>query len=167
MFKIKCSKTKDQKTITINRDDNFDLTSNTLFDIHAYSDDLGTAVGAYLLTGDEITDFIAGSVTILVADFLGTESPADDYYTVIVEVDNNTIQSYPAGFAITLEAQSEVFSNQGSISVYSPDYRLDNVLITAFMLLTEMNTIEEMDCSLQKRVDFTTRHELLKDILKY
>lgn len=166
MFKIKCSKTKDQKTITINRDDNFDLSGNTLFDFRIYTDDLGDNVSAYVLTGQEIIDFIAGSVSIPMDDFIGAD-PDDDYYTVICEVDMNSFQSYPAGVSITLEATSEVFSNQGSISVYSPDYRLDNVLLTAFMLLHEMNMIEEMDSSKQKRADFTTRQALLKDILKY
>lgn len=162
MFKIKCSKSKDQQTITIKKADNFDLSGGNVFTVKVYSDDLGTAIKTLVLSGTEETSFKAGSVSIAASTLLTT---SDDFYTIIVDVDGT--ESYPAGIGITLEATYQVFSSQGYVNVYSPDYRFDNVLIVCKNLLDEMNTIESMDSALQKRVDFTTRQDLLKQILSY
>jgi len=165
MFKIKCSKSKDQQTITIKRNDLTDLTGGGVFTLEVYQGDLGTAINTYALSAGEITAFLGTGVEIPTVDLLLSSAPDDDFYTIYLDVDGTA--SDPAGVGITLEATAEVFSNQGSVNVYSQDYRIDNVLMTAFMLLNEMNAIEDMDVSLQKRVDFTTRQALLKEILNY
>jgi len=164
MFKIKCEKNKAQTVVTIRQQDSVDLSSVVAFTVNVYTDDLIVADATYGLTAGQLNDILTTGIVEIESSDLFADM-LDDFYTL--ELVSENLNSNKAGLAITLEAQSEVFSNQGSISVYSPDYRLDNVLITAFMLLTEMNTIENMDVSLQKRVDFTTRQALLKDILNY
>lgn len=165
MFKIKLSKSKDQQTISIRRADTYDLSGVTEIIAKVYTDDLGTEINSYTLSGGEISDFVAGVVEISTSDLLGVTD--DDFYTVNLECDTATIVSYPAGVAITLEAMFQTYSKQGQVDVYSPNYRTDAALMTAHMLLGEMNNIEEQDYLYQKRADFTTRLAVLKKILNY
>lgn len=162
-FKVKFSKDKSQRNITITRDDAVNLSAVSALTANVYTDDLGTADNTYVLDAGEIASLVAGSVTISVADLL--DATADDFYTIILTGSGFT--SDPAGVAITLEATGKTLSQQGFIDVYGSDFRVDSVLITAFMLLQEMNLIEEQDASLQKRADFTTRLDTLKKILNY
>ena len=165
MFKIKLSKSKDQQTITIRRADAYDLSGVSEIIAKVYTDDIGTADNSYTLDAGEVSSFIAGVVEISTSDLLG--ATADEFYTVYLECDSASIISYPAGVAMTLTAMYNVFSKQGFVDVYSPDFRLDRVLMSAFMLFEEMNNIEEQEYSLQKRTDFTVRESILKKILNY
>jgi len=162
-FKVKLSKSPNQQLITIVQTDNVNISGMTTATADVYTDDLGTADTSYDLTVGEVSDLASGEVVLSASD-LGMAD--DDFYTVILTCSGSLV-SAAAGVGITLEATSEVYSNQGSVNVYSPDYRVDSVLMTAKMLLDEMNAIENMEVSLQKRADYTTRLGLLKDILKY
>ena len=166
-FKIKCSKDKSQQTITVRQTDNTDLSGTAAIVISVYSDDLTTADSTYALTSGERTTFLAdGTVDLTASDVLGAD-PSDDFYSLEMSCDSDTFLSNKAGVAITLEAQGEVYNHQGSVDVYAPDYRIDKVLHTAHMLVSEMDAIENIDTDFQKRVDFTTRLATLKKILNY
>ena len=166
-FKIKLSKSANQQTITIDRDDNVNLSAVTSITASVYTDDLGTADNTYAFTGGNVTSFLAGSVDISVEDLLGSATPDDEFYSVILSGNSGDYLSDIAGVAITLEALYQVFNNQGEIDVYSPDFSVDRALVTSFMLVYEMDNIEKQDSSKQKRADFTTRWDTLKQILNY
>ena len=55
MFKIKLSKSKDQQTISIRRADTYDLSGVTEIIAKVYTDDLGTEINSYTLSGGEIS----------------------------------------------------------------------------------------------------------------
>jgi len=162
-FKIKCSKSKDQLTVTIRKTDLTDISSLTSVTANVYTSNLSTPVNSYVFSGQDITDLKAGVVSIATEDLLG--STDDEWYKIILEGD--TLDSDSAGVAITLEAAGKVYSKQGFVDVYSPDYTIDKVLHSAHLLYQEMNSIEDVTPSLQKRVDFTTRWGDLKQILNY
>jgi len=164
-FKIKLSKSANQQTITIVRDDNVDLSAVTAITASVYTGDLGVADNTYAFSAQDITDLVTGTVDIATSDLMA--STADDFYSVILSGNSGAYVSDRAGVALTLEAIYQTLSNQGEIDVYDPDFRVDRVLITAFMLLYEMDHIELIDSSLQKRADYTTRLSTLKQILNY
>lgn len=166
-FKIKCSKSKDQQTITIQHIDNVDLSSVSGVVASVYTDDLGSSISTYTFDAGEVTDLQAGSVDLDVADLLGTSSPDDDFYLVSLNADSNAYISDSAGVAITLEAKGKVYNKQIFVDVYSPDYRVDRVLHTAHMIVQQMDAIENQETSSQKRIDFTTRLATLKKMLNY
>lgn len=166
-FGIKCSKNKAQDTITIKQTDSVDLSAVSAITVNQYSSDLSTTDNTYALDGAELTAFKTnGTVDLAVSDVIGA-SPSDDFYTLELDGDSETYLSNKAGVAITTEATGKVYSQQGFVDVYAPDFRIDRVLFSAHMLLSEMNTIETLDYSLQKRVDFTTRKDRLQKILQY
>ena len=166
-FKIKCSKNKAQTVITVIQTDATDLSSVTEIVVNLYSDDIATPDNTYTLDGIELAAFLAdGAVDLSVTDVIGA-SPADEFYTIEFSGDSDAYLSNKAGLAITTKAAGKVYSNQGFVDVYAPDFRIDRVLHTAHMLWQEMNLIEEQEVSLQKRADFTTRLSLLKEILNY
>ena len=166
-FKIKLSKTKNQQTISITRDDNVDLSAVTSIVAKVYTDDAGTPDNTYNFTGQNVTDFLAGTVDISSLSLLGSATPSDEFYLVKLEGNTAAYVSDDASVGITRTALFQVLSQQGFIDVYSPDFRVDRVLITSFMLAYEMDNLEEQDSSLQKRADFTTRDETLQKILNY
>jgi len=166
-FKIKLSKTTNQQTITIVRDDNVDLSAVTAIVASVYTDDRATAENTYTFTAQNVTDFIAGTVDISTLSLIGSATPDDEFYTVSLSGNADAYVAEDAGVAITLDALYRALSNQGFIDVYSPDFRTDSVLISAFMLVYEMDNLELQDSSLQKRADFATRHDTLKNILNY
>jgi hypothetical protein len=166
-FKIKCSKNKAQTVITVKQTDSVDLIGVAEIVVSLYSDDISTADNTYTLDATELSAFKTdGTVNLNVSDVIGA-SPADDFYLVEFSADSGSYLSNKAGLAITLEAAGRVYSKQGFVDVYAPDFRIDRVLHTVHMLFQEMNLIEELDTSLQKRADFTTRLSLLKEILQY
>jgi hypothetical protein len=162
-FEIKCSKTKDQQTITIKHTDLTDISTLTTVSAKVYTSDLATPINTYVFTAQNLTDLKAGSVDIATLTLLGITD--DDWYKIIL--DGDTLDSDSAGVSITLEAAGKVYANQGKVDVYSPDYRTDKVLHVIHFLYQEMNSIEDLDPSDQKRVDFTTRLALLQQILNY
>lgn len=165
-FKIKCSKNKAQTVITVKQTDSVDLSGVSAIVLNLYSDDLATADGTYSFTATELSTFKSdGEVELAVADVIGAD-PDDDFYSVELSGDSEYL-SNKAGVSITLEAMGKVYGAQGFVDPYAPDFRVDRVLHTAHMLLMEMNSIEDMDPTLQKRVDFTSRLALLKQILQY
>ena len=166
-FKIKLSKTANQQTITIVRDDSVDLSAVSAIVASVYTDDLATADNTYNFTGQNVTDFIAGTVDISSLNLLGSATPDDDFYTVILDGNTAAYISENAGVGITLEMIYQAMSKQGSVDVYSPDFRVDQVLITAFMLVFECDHLELQDSSLQKRADYTTRQDTLQKMLTY
>lgn len=166
-FKIKLSKTKNQQTISITRDDNVDLSAVTSIVAKVYTTDAGTPDNTYNFTGQNVTDFLAGTVDISSLNLLGSATPSDEFYLVKLEGNTAAYVSDDASVGITRTALFQVLSQQGFIDVYSPDFRVDRVLITSFMLAYEMDNLEEQDSSLQKRADFTTRDETLQKILNY
>lgn len=166
-FKVKFSKSKNQQTITIVRDDNVDLSTITSMEAKSYSSDLSTPDNTYEFTAQDITDLVAGTVDITTLNLLGSATPEDDYYTVILEADTASFVSDSAGIGITLEALYEALKHTGKIDVYSPDFRVDRVLLTSFMLAFEMDNLEIQDASKQKRADFISRQLTLQKILSY
>lgn len=165
-YKIKLTKSADQSTITIKQDDSVDISTETAITANVYTDDLGTPDNSYVFTAQNLTDFKTnGRVDISTEDLIGSAEPDDDFYTV--QLDGAVFDSEFAGVGITLEAKGETYNKQGFVNVYSPDYRIDQVLHTAHMLVLEMDNIENEDYSLQKRKDFTTRLSTLKQILSY
>lgn len=162
-FKIKCSKSADQQTITIRKTDLTDISSLTTVDAKVYTSDIATPINTYSFVAQDITDLKAGSVGIDTTTLLGVIT--DDWYKIVL--DGDTLDSESAGVSITLEAAGKVYSYQGKIDVYSPDYRVDKILHNVHMLYQEMNGIENLDPSDQKRIDFTTRLSSLKKILNY
>lgn len=162
-YKIKCSKTSDQQTVTIRQTDLTDISSLTTVTAMVYTSDSVTPVSTYLFSAQDLTDIKAGSVEIDSTDLLGGTD--DNFYQVVL--DGDTIDSESAYVGITLAAQGQVLTNQGFIDVYSPDYRTAKVFMTTAMLVWEMNAIENQEASDQKRVDFTTRENRLKSILNY
>lgn len=166
-FKIKCSKNKAQTTITVKQNDSVDLSAVSAIVVSLYSDDISTADSTYTLDATELSTFkITGTVDLAVSDVIGS-SPSDDFYSIEFNGDSDTYLSNKAGLAITTEAAGKVYAKQGFVDVYAPDFRIDRALHTAHMLYQEMNLIEELEVSLQKRADFTTRLSLLKEILQY
>lgn len=162
-FKIKCEKNKAQTVVTIRQQDSVDLSGELAFTVNVYSDDLVVADSTYGLTAGQLNDLLTtGVVNVDVSDLALTD---DDFYSLELVSENFT--SNVAGVGITLEATGKVYSKQGYVDIYSPDYRVDRILMVAHMMLQEMNTIETQDYSLQKRVDFTTRLDHLKEILDY
>lgn len=166
-FKIKLSKSTNQQTVTIVRDDNVDLSAVTSIVAKIYTDDIGTPDTTYNFTTQNLTDFVAGTVNVSSLSLLGSATPDDDFYTVVLEGNSAAYVSENAGVAITLEAMGKTLIQQGEIDVYSPDFRVSQVLLTSFMLVYEMDNIELQDSSLQKRVDFTTRKDTLQKMLNY
>ncbi|ANS04927.1 hypothetical protein [uncultured Mediterranean phage] len=166
-FKVKFSKNKAQSTITVTRDDNVNISGMTSCNARVYSDDLATADNTYTFTAQDIIDLKAGTVDITTLSLIGSASPVDDYYTIILDGDTATYVSDSAGVAITLEAMYEVLRRSGYVDVYSPDYRKDRVLLTGFTMLYMMDNIEEQDPSKQKRVDYTTRQDSLQKMFNY
>jgi hypothetical protein len=162
-YKVQLSKTSDQQTITIRKTDLTDISSLTTVTAKVYTSDLATPINEYSFSAQDLTDIKAGSVSIDSTTLLSQTS--DEFYQVIL--DGDTIDSESANVGITLEAQGKVLNNQGYIDVYSSDYRTDKVLHVAAMLAWEMNAIENQEASYQKRVDFTTRLEILKNMLNY
>lgn len=159
---MKCSKSADQLTITIRQTDDTDISGLSSVSAKVYTAST-TAINTYAFTAQNLTDLKAGEVSIATSSLLGTTD--DNWYRIVL--DGDTIDSDSAGVGITLEASAKVYSKQGAIDVYSADYRIPNVLHGVHMLLQEMNTIETLDPTFQKRVDFTTRWALLKEILRY
>jgi hypothetical protein len=166
-FKVKFSKTTNQQTITIVRDDNVDLSSMSSVIAKVYTSDLSATVNTYTFSSSEVTSLIAGTVDVTTANLLGSATPDDEFYTIILEGNTAAYVSENAGVAITMTAIYQALSKQGFIDVYSPDFRVDQVLLTSFMLVYEMDNLELQDSSLQKRADFTTREDTLKKILTY
>lgn len=162
-YKIQCSKTSDQQTVTIRQTDLTDISSLTSVTAKVYTSDLATPVNSYAFSAQDLTDIKAGSVSIDSTTLLG--STDDDFYQIVL--DGDTIDSESANVAITLEAQGKALNNQGLVDVYSPDYRTDQVLHTVSFLVEEMNSIENQESSYQKRADFTTRLAIIKKILNY
>jgi len=54
-----------------------------------------------------------------------------------------------------------------AIDIEYHDFRIDEVLHTAHMVLSEMNAMESVEATYQDRGDFDKRLETLKQILKY
>ena len=163
-YKIKLSKDSAQAIITIRQDDSVSISAETAITANVYSDDLSTTINTYAFTAQNLTDFKAnGYVEVATLDLIGITD--DDFYTV--ELDGAVLDSEQAGVGLTLEAKGETYNKQGFVDVYSPDYKISQVLHTAHMLVQEMDNIETQDYSLQKRVDFTTRLATLKKILSY
>lgn len=167
-FKIKLSKSNDQSVITVKQDDNVDLSAVVAIVASTFTDDLSTADRTYNFTAQNLTDFKAnGEVDISSLSLLGAAAPDDDFYSVSLNADSDTYVSGLAGVGITLEAKGETYNKQGFTNVYASDYRRDDALHTAHMLVLEMDNLENQDYSLQKRVDYTTRLANLKQILSY
>ena len=162
-YKIKCTKSKDQQTVTIRQTDLTDISTITSISAKVYTSDIATPINTYSFTAQNLTDLKAGSVSIDSTTLLGITD--DDWYKIVL--DGDVMDSESAGVSITLEAAGKVYSYQGKIDVYSPNYRVDKVLHNVHMLYQEMNGIEDLDPSDQKRVDFTTRLATLKKILNY
>ena len=166
-FKIQCSKNKAQTKVVVKQNDDVDLSSLAAITVNTYTDDLSTADSTYDMGATELSNFKTdGEVELDVEDVIG-DSPDDDFYTIELSGDSDSYLSNKAGVSITLEAAGKVYNKQGFIDPYAPDFRIDRVLHTAHMLYQEMNLIEEQEYSLQKRVDFTSRLALLKQILQY
>lgn len=162
-YKIKCSKSKDQQTITIKKTDLTSISSLATINAKVYTSDNATPINTYAFTAQNLTDIKAGEVSLDTETLLGQTS--DEWYKIIL--DGDTIDSDSAGVAITSEAAGKVYVYQGKIDPYSPAYRIDKVLHTVHMLYQEMNGIEDLDPTYQKRADFTTRLASLKQILNY
>lgn len=162
-FKIKCEKNKAQTVVTIRQKDSVDISGEAAFTVNVYTDDLIVADNTYGLTAGQLNDLLTdGVVNVGASDLLLTD---DDFYTLELVSENFT--SNKAGVGITLEATGKVYNKQGLVDVYSPQYRVDNALNSAHMMLQEMNSIESQDYSLQKRIDFTTRLARIQQILNY
>lgn len=166
-FKIKLSKTKDQQTITIKRDDNVDLSAVASIIAKVYTDDLVTPDNTYSFTAQDLIDFLAGEVDVSTLNLLGSATPDDEFYTVILEGNTAAYVSDNAGVAITLEMIYEVMKNVNYIDVFAPDYDTDRVYTNAFMLAWTADHLEEQDSSLQKRADFITRQDSIQKALNY
>lgn len=166
-FKIKLSKTKNQQTISLTRDDNVDLSTVTAMVANVYTSDLAVAVNTYAFTAQDLIDFLAGTVDVSTLDLLGTATPDDDFYTVILESNSTLFVSENAGVAITLDMIFRAMTKQGFIDVYSPHFDVDRILLTSFMLVYECDHLEEQDSSYQKRADYITREDTLQKMLNY
>lgn len=166
-FKIKLSKNKSQQVITIKRDDNVDLSAVTTITAKVYTTDIGTPDNTYDFTAQDLIDFLAGTVDIATLDLLGSATPSDEFYLVKLEGNSADYVSDDASVAITLEMINKAMTKAGVIDVYSPDFRVDRILLTSFMLVYECDHLEEQDSSYQKRADFTTRQDTLQKILNY
>lgn len=165
-FEIQCSKNKSQQTVNIRQTDNADISSVSGIVVNVYTTDLVTPDSTYSLTSQEVSDMKSGGVVLTISDLTGA-NPADDFYFVELNADSGAFISNKAGFSITLEAEGRVLEKQGLVDVYSPDFRVEKVLMTAHILLFSMNAIEHQDPSKQKRVDFTSRLSVLKKIFNY
>lgn len=166
-FKVRFSKSSNQQSITIVRDDAVDLSAVTSVVAKAYTDDLGTADNSYSLTAGEVAELVAGTTTLSTSDVLGSATPSDDFYTIILEANSAAYVSDSAGVGITLEATNKALVKSNFISIVAPDYRVSDVLHTATILLRGMNAIELQEPTKQQRTDFTVRLDKLKDILRY
>jgi len=166
-FKTKLSKTKNQQTITVTRDDNVDLSAVTSMTATVYKNSESTSTNTYAFTSQNLTDFKAGSVDIATSDLIGSATPDDGFYTVEFDGNLSAYVSERAGIAMTLTALYQALSKQGQISVYAQDFRVDKKLLTAFMLAYEMDNLEYQDSSNQKITDFTNREDTLKLMLNY
>lgn len=166
-FKIRLSKNKSQQTITIRRDDNVDLSAVTSIDAKVYTTDIGTPYNTYTFTSQNVTDLIAGTVDISTSNLLGSASPADEFYLVKIEGNSAAYVSDDASVGITMDMIYQVMSKASVVDVYSPDYRVNDTLLTAQSLVFECDMLEEQDSSLQKRQDFIVRQDRLKKMLNY
>lgn len=166
-FKTRLSKNKSQSTITIFRDDNVDLSAVTSIIAKAYTSDVATPTQTFTFTAQNVTDFIAGQVDISTLNLLGSATPADEFYSVILEGNSAAYVSEAAGVGITKTMIYQAMKNSNYIDVYSPDYITDRVFVNAFMLVWSADHLEEQDSSLQKREDFITRQDSLKKALNY
>lgn len=165
-FRCKYSKSKDQQFVTIRKSGGDSIASATSLTATVYKDDFTTAHNTYILTAEELSLLkTRGYVTVRMSDLIGAGSP-DAYYSVVLN-QGTTFVSAVGGFGLTIEATAKVYGKQGFINVYSPDYRVDEVLHTAHMLLSEMNAIEDIEIAYQKREDFELRLAMLKNILRY
>ena len=166
-FKTRLSKDKSQQNITIRRDDSVDLSAVTSIEAKVYTSDLATTVNEYTFTAQDITDFVGGSVVVTTSDLLGSASPDDEFYTVVLEGNSAAYVSDSAGVAITAEMIYQAMKNINYVDVFAPDFITDRVYTNAFMLAWTADHLEEQDSSLQKREDFITRQDSLKKALNY
>lgn len=167
MYKIRLSKTRDQKTITVRRVDTQSLSGLTSITATIFTDDVGTPHNSFALGQEEMDDFVSGEVVFTFGRFFDADTVDDEFYSLLLEFNGGVLSAEVAGIGITLEATGKVYNKQGLVDVYSPQYRVDNALISAHMMLQEMNAIENQDSSYQKRIDFITRLSHIKKILNY
>jgi hypothetical protein len=168
-FRVKYSKSKDQQYVTIRYTGGDSISAATTLTANVYTDDFDTADRSYHLSNDELTALKAGLATISLTDLLG-EGATDKWYSITITDGADYADEYGsalAGFGLTLTAKAKVYGKQGYTAVYAPDYRVDDVLHTAHMLYEELNNIEDIEASYQKREDFEQRLAILKKILRY
>lgn len=165
-FRVKYSKSKDQQFVTIRKTGGDNIAGIGTLTANIYTDDFNTPDSTYVLTSDELTSLKSnGYVMVQMAALLG-DNPADGWYSIIL-TEGTTYASVLSGFGVTLQATAKVYGKQGYTGVYNPDYRIDEVLHVAHMLLMEINALEDLEVSFQKREDFQQRLATLKKILKY
>lgn len=167
VFNIQCSKDNSQQNVTVRQTDNVDLSSTSMIVVSIFTSNLQVADRTYTLVPSELNDFRTNGVVTLTSTDLFGDSFGDDFYLVQMNADSGANTSTLAGVGVTLEATGRVYSNQGLVDVYSPNFRIDRVLHSTHILLAEMNAIENIESSEQKRADYTTRLDTIRQILNY
>ena len=164
-FRVKYSKSKDQRFVTIRKTGGDSISAIGTITANIYTDDFVTPDSTFALTSTQHDELVAdGFTTVPTLDLLG--DVPDGWYSIILTEGTN-FASTLAGVGLTLTATSKVYGKQGYTAVYGYDYRIDEVLHVAHMLLSELNAIEDIEASYQKREDFEQRLAILKKILRY
>ena len=117
-FKFKCSKTKDQQTITLNRDDNVDLSTVTSLTATVYKNSESTATNTYVFPAQKITDFVGGSAELSTENLIGSASPDDGFYSVELSANSAAYVSDRAGTAVIHTTSIRFYAMAGCCSAH-------------------------------------------------
>jgi hypothetical protein len=164
-FKVKFGKSKDQMSIRVWYNGGDSITGSSSLTAHVYADESETPTNTYTLATVELNALKSGSVALPTALLTGSQI-GDNWYWVVFR-QGSDYESEKAGFGMTLESTGEVYSRLDAIDIEYHDFRIDEVLHTAHMVLSEMNAMESVEATYQDRGDFDKRLETLKQILKY
>ena len=139
------------------------VSTDTSFDLKFYEEQDEAAVTTYAFTAGQISAFKADGVVLLLTDDVFTTYPDDIYYYCKLVGDVTTSDWTSVSF--TLGIRSDVYTKTALVNVYSPDYSISTLLHTAKMLLDEIEQIQYLDFSSQKKIDFDVRYAQLEEIL--
>jgi len=162
-MKIIVSTDMSQGVFIIILNDTTNISAETSFAINIFADPTQAAIKSYTLSSTELAYLIANGCIYLPTLQIFTTFPADGYY--YVQLTGNSITSDMNSVVFTRIVRGDVYSKLSIVDVYSPDYNVSTLLHTAKMILDEMEVMQYLDYSTQKKVDFDFRLQTLQSIL--
>jgi hypothetical protein len=162
-MKIIASTDMSQRVFIVILNDTTDISAQTSFAIKIFSDPLQVAIKSYTLSDTELTYLKENRCIYLPTLQIFSTFPADGYY--YCQLTGNSITSDMNSVVFTQTVRGVLYSKLSLIDVYSPDYNISTLLHTAKMMLDEMEVMQYLEYSTQKKVDFDLRLQTLNQIL--